>query len=457
MVKSTESWSVRFDHWLWKAEHSGDSQLTKTIWHFTRILFAVIRDIIYGDITLHAMSLVYTTLLSLIPFLALSVSVLTALGVHNQLEPVLQNFLEPLGERAPVITENILQFVDNINVGALGFAGMGLLIYWVISLIQKIEIAFNEIWRVSQARGLGQRFSNYLSVIIIGPVLIASALGTTGTIVGSDFVTEIRDIQPFGWAFSLIGRLLPFFMIIGLFTFLYVFIPNTRVKLKYAFLGGLVAGIIWQWTSLIFAEFATGSTRYEAIYSSFMVGILFLWWLFLAWVILLIGASVSFYAQHAQQITRSRKYVPSASVDEHTGLAIVFRVAKQFDSNGGGTSIAEMESNLSLGPKVIQRMMDKLIKHKILATTSDGSQLIPARSLDKTRIRDVVQILRAPESPMPSSLLADKAITRVATLVDQAFDQAINDQTVADWVRGDDIPQAVEQPPDRQQGQAASS
>lgn len=447
MADESESWSVRLDNWLFQAEHEGDSQLAKIWWHFTRVLFAVIRDILYGDITLHAMGLVYTTLLSLIPFLALSFSVLTALGVHNQLEPVLLNFLAPLGDRAPLIAENILQFVDNIRVGVLGFAGMGFLIYTVISLIGKIENAFNEIWHVSQLRSLGQRFSSYLSVIIVGPVLIASALGTTGTIVGSDFVTQLREVQPFGWLFSTVGQLMPFFMIIGLFTFVYIFIPNTRVKLKYAFLGGLVAGIIWQWTSLIFAEFVAGSTRYEAIYSSFVVGILFLWWLYLAWLILLIGACVSFYSQHAHQITRTRKHIPSATVDERTGLSMVYHVARQFDRAGGGTDIAEMEYNLSVGPEVIQRIAKKLINHRILATTDDGDELIPGRSLDKTTVAEVLEVLRSPEAPLPLSLTADKAVVQVAELIERGFQQQMNGRTVADWVRdGENLAEATSAP-----------
>lgn len=435
--KSDDSWTVRFDNWLWKAEHSNDAKPVRLLWHALRILFAVVRDIFYGDITLHAMGLVYTTLLSLIPFLALSFSVLTALGVHNQLEPVLQNFLEPLGERAPVITDNILRFVDNIRVGVLGFAGMGFLIYTVISLVQKIELAFNEIWRVSQLRSIGQRFTSYLSAIIIGPVLIASALGTTGTLIASDFVTELKAIQPFGWLFSLLGALMPFIMISALFTFLYMFIPNTKVRLKYAAVGGVVAGMIWQWTSLLFAEFVGGSTRYEAIYSSFVVGILFLWWLYLAWLILLIGAGFSFYAQHAHQITRNRRYVPSATIDERTGLAMVYHIAKRFDEGKGSTTIVDMESKLSVGPEVIQRMTRKLIKRKVLATSADGSSLLPARSLDRLPMLELLQILRAPESRMPTSLTRNTAVMEIAELLEHGLDKQLNGQTVAQWVRGE--------------------
>lgn len=437
MTRKTEAWSESIDHWLWKAEHRHDSRLTKGLWHSSRVLFAVIRDILYGNITLHAMGLVYTTLLSLIPFLALAFSVLTALGVHNQLEPILENFLEPLGERAPIITENILQFVDNIRVGVLGFAGMGFLIYTVISLIQKIEQAFNEIWRVSQLRSIGQRFSNYLSVIIIGPVLVVSALGTTGTIVGSNLITEIRQVQPFGWLFSIAGLLSPYLMVIGLFTFLYTFIPNTRVKLRFAFAGGVVGGIIWQWTSLIFAEFVASSTRYEAIYSSFVVGILFLWWLFLSWTILLIGASVSFYAQHAQQITRSRSYEPSAVVDEQTGLALMYEVARRFDTDGGSSSLGEMESTLSVGPEVIERITKKLMKHNLVVTTADGGGLLPGRSLDKILLAELLEVLRAPHTQLPQTLATNAPVQNITRALEDAMAARVSNQTVADWVRGE--------------------
>lgn len=435
MTKKFEAWSESFDHWLWQAQHSGESRLSKSLWHSSRVLFAVVRDILYGNITLHAMGLVYTTLLSLIPFLALAFSVLTALGVHNQLEPVLENFLEPLGDRAPIITENILHFVDNIRVGVLGFAGMGFLIYTVVSLIQKIELAFNEIWRVSQLRSIGQRFSNYLSVIIIGPVLVVSALGTTGTIVGSNLIIEIRQIQPFGWLFSFIGLLSPYFMVIGLFTFLYAFIPNTRVKLRYALAGGVVGGVIWQWTSLIFAEFVASSTRWEAVYSSFVVGILFLWWLFLSWTILLIGASVSFYSQHAQQITRSRKYEPSATVDEQTGLALMFQVAKQFDTDGGASSLSAMESELAVGPEVIERITKKLIKHKLLVSSADGAGLVPGRSLDKITLAELLDVLRAPHAPVPPALAANSSVQTITETLQDAVAESLGELTIADWVR----------------------
>lgn len=431
----------RLDSWLWEVEAARPSAWHKRFWHISRVLIAVVRDLLRGQITLHAMSLVYTTLLSLVPFLALSFSVLKGFGVHNQLEPILDSVLAaPLGENGPQVVNNILTFVDNIKVGVLGSVGLAFLIFTVVSLVQKIERSFNETWRVSESRSMAQRFSSYLSVIMIGPLLVFSAMGVTAAVVNSSWVQSIIAIEPFGWLFALLTSLAPYLVIIGLFTFLYVFIPNTKVKLRHAFLGGLVAGIIWQSTIFGFTIFASASTRYTAIYSGFAVGIMLLIWLYLAWIILLIGSAVAFYSQHAQQITRERVTPPCARIDELTGLAIMYKVARQFDQTGGGVSINEMESNLSVGPEVTARLIEKMIKHKLVVESgSEASCLIPARSLDHIPLAELYQALRAEQTSLPPSLQKDKVLHDFMGKTEEAVNQVLEGQTVADWIR-------VEQP-----------
>lgn len=437
IAKKIENGLGTLDRWLWQVETAHRSKLHQKFWHLSRVIVAVVRDLVRGDITLHAMSLVYTTLLSLVPFLALSFSVLKGFGVHNQLEPILDHMLAaPLGDRGPVVVENILNFVDNIKVGVLGSVGLGVLIYTVISLIQKIERSFNEIWRVSESRSLAQRFSSYLSVIMIGPLLVFSAMGATAALINSETMQHLIEYAPLGWLYGFLSSTMPYVIIIGLFTFLYTFIPNTRVKLPHAFLGGVVAGVIWQTTIFGFTLFVSSSSKYTAIYSGFAVGILLLIWLYLAWLILLVGAAVAFYSQHAQQITRSRVNRPSARIDELTGLAIMHRVAGNFDSNEGGTSIAKMESNLSVGPQEIQRMIHKMLKHDLLMISgADANRLVPARSLDQITLREVYQVLRRHEGDMPSSLLSNAPINTLETRIEAALYAELGEQTVADWVR----------------------
>jgi membrane protein len=223
---------------------------------------------------MRAMSLVYTTLLSLVPLLAVSFSVLKAFGVQNQLEPALLNFLAPLGPKGAELTATIIGFVDNMRVGVLGSVGLALLLYTVVSLIQKVERAFNYTWHVSHNRRFVERFSDYLSVLLIGPVLMFSALGATASILNTSLVLSMAKIPVLGWIIDTGGTLLPYFFAIAAFTFVYVFVPNTRVRLGPAVVGAIVAGVLWQSIGWGFAFFMVGSTNYAAIYSGFAILIL---------------------------------------------------------------------------------------------------------------------------------------------------------------------------------------
>ena len=204
------------------------------------------RDLAMGQLTLRAMSLVYTTLLSIVPLLALSFSVLKAFGVHNQIQPMLLRLLEPLGEQGVEVSLRIAEFIQNMNVGVLGAVGLALLLYTAISLVQKIEESLNYIWHIPQPRRLGERFSRYFSVLIIGPILVFSALGATATVMNIDTVRQLLAFDALSQVVELATRLVPYVLIIAAFTFVYLFIPNTRVRWGPALVGGMVGGVVWQ-------------------------------------------------------------------------------------------------------------------------------------------------------------------------------------------------------------------
>jgi membrane protein len=170
-----------------------------------RVLHMLVRELLGGQLNLRAMSLVYTTLLSLVPLLAISFTVLKGFGIHNQIEPMLHNFLEPLGPEGDTVAERILSFVGHVDVGVLGSVGTVMFIYTVIALLQKIEAAFNFVWQVEHLRSLSQRFSNYLSVVLIGPVLIFSA-----TVLSSDIARRLLAIDHFTTLLLSAGVLVPF-------------------------------------------------------------------------------------------------------------------------------------------------------------------------------------------------------------------------------------------------------
>ena len=153
-----------------------------------RTVLVLVRDLAFGQLTLRAMSLVYPTLLSIVALLALSFSLLKVFGVYSQIEPLLLNLLEPLGDKGVEVASRIAEFIENMNVGVLGALGLTLLLYTAISLMQKIEESLNFIWHIPHPRRLGERFSRYLSVLMVGPILVFSALGVTATVMNIDTV-----------------------------------------------------------------------------------------------------------------------------------------------------------------------------------------------------------------------------------------------------------------------------
>ncbi len=363
-----------------------------------RTAYALVRDVVSGQLTLHAMSLVYTTLLSIVPMLALSFSVLKALGVHQRLEPFLFQFFQPLGPRGVEMAEQVLGFVDNMKVGVLGSVGLAMLVYTVISLVQKIERSFNMIWRVPDMRSLAQRFSNYLSVIMVGPLLMVSAIGISATIFSSTIVQTLMEIEPFGSLILAASRFTPFFLVVGAFTFVYIFIPNTRVKLRYAFIGGLISGISWQAGSMLFASFVAGSAKYAAIYSSFAIGIILLIWIYLNWMILLLGASLAYYLQNPAAVAKRREVRQSPELQEKVALALMWMVVRPFARGETAPQQEDLEQTLGVPGEVTRGISDKLIRAGILNLAGrNGDQLTPGRALDLISVRDVLDAVRADE------------------------------------------------------------
>ncbi|MBS3805480.1 MAG: YihY/virulence factor BrkB family protein [Oleiphilaceae bacterium] len=370
-----------------------------------RTAYALVRDIANGNLTLHAMSLVYTTLLSIVPLLALSFSVLKALGVHERMEPFLFQFFQPMGPQGVQLAEQILGFVDNIKVGVLGSVGLALLVYTVISLIQKIESSFNMIWRVPQMRSVGQRFSNYLSVIMVGPLLMVSGIGMSAAVLGTEAVQTLAAIEPFGSLIALVTRLMPFFLVCGAFTFFYAFMPNTRVKIKYALIGGVLAGILWQAASITFAATVATSARYAAIYSGFAIGIIMLIWLYLNWLILLLGASISYYLQNPGAIAKHREVQFSPELQEKIALTLMWQVCKPFNEGKPAPHQEALEHKLRVPGEVTRRISDKLIRHGLLSLAgSGGDRLVPGRDLDLITVDDVLKAVRQDEERMVQRL-----------------------------------------------------
>jgi len=159
---------------------------------------ALIRDWLSGDISIRAMSLAYTTLLSLVPLMVFSFAILKGLGARADLRLIVHEFLRPVGSAATQLTESVMQFVANMRGELLGSIGLAFLVYTVITTIQKVETSFNFVWRVGRRRSFGRRFTEYLTVMILGPILLAVALGLLGSAENSPVARWLYAVARYG-------------------------------------------------------------------------------------------------------------------------------------------------------------------------------------------------------------------------------------------------------------------
>ena len=396
-----------------------------------RLIVVAISDFRDGVLSIRATSLVSTTLLSLVPFLAVTFSVLKAFGVHQQFEPLLAQGLEPLGEKGSEIAGHIVEFVNNLKVGALGAVGLAGLFYTTFSLIDKIEEALNYIWRVRDARPLARKFTDYLSVVLVGPVLVFTAVATIASAQSHWLVQTILRIEPVGTAVLWVTAFMPFVLICLGFTFLYKFVPHTQVRVASALVGGVTGGILWKIVGMLFASFVAGATRYSAIYSGFAILILFLLWLYVGWLIVLVGAQVAYYHQHpTAYLTRLRWKQDTAAFQEHLALTMLVHVTRQYMAGAPPYQTPQLAAKLGVPLSALEALVENFVEHGLMYRTSEPKGMTLGRPPEQITVLDVLQLVAHKDQPDVLQQSNDP-IGALLRQRDQAVRQALDGVTLA--------------------------
>jgi len=430
---------------IWDASLEGVPGWRSALVKAARLVIALARDWLAGQISLRATSLVYTTLLSVVPLLAFTFSVVKAFGVNNIIAPLLHELLAPLGEKGGEIASRILGFVQNMQVGVLGSLGLVFLIYTVIALIGQIEDSLNFIWRVEEPRTWGQRFSKYVSVLLVGPILVVAAIGMTASIKSAAVVQWLLTVRAFGEIAYIASQFVPYVLVSVAFTFVYVLMPNTRVRLVPALIGGIVAGVLWQLAGAVFTTLVVGSTRYAAIYSSFAILVMFLIWIYIGWLILLLGASVSFYVQNPQYMrVLSRPPTLSGRVREKLALLITYRIATQYRQGQPALSVEQLSARLDVPRESIAEMVSALQRHRILLPTRDEPpRFVPSRALEAIPVKVVLDAAREVGEPegirmaqLPFAAEVDDTIEHAERAVARSLEQVTFQDLCRDEERG---------------------
>lgn len=394
MTKLKEAKSF-FEERLWESEFDGLSPWHRGLYHCLRILSLVVEGFITNRCLLLASALTYTSLLSLVPLLALMLSILKGLGVHNTLEPIL---LEKLSAGSEEVVSQIIRYIDRTNVKALGALGLAGLIATAISLIGNIELALNRIWGVHKTRSLGRKFSDYLSVLLTFPILMVAALGLTGSIQSATLVRAVLQLPGLSHLVLFLAILSPYFLMWLALTFLYSYLPNTTVPVRSAFFGGVIAGTLWQLAQWAYIHFQVGVARYNAIYGAFAQLPIFLVWLYVSWIVVLLGAVIA--CAH-QNIKTYRKEAVGDSVHyagrEELGLRLLFLIGKSFYSEGEPWTAEQLSRKLDVPVRPVKEMIAHYCQAGILMPAArEGDEVyLFAKAPERLRVDDLIETMRS--------------------------------------------------------------
>jgi membrane protein len=348
----------------------------------------VVRDFVADRCMLRASALTYTSLLSFIPLLALMFSVLKGLGVQNKLEPLI---LEHIAVGSEEVIVRVIEYINNTNVARLGTFGLVFLILTVLTLLSNIEDSFNAIWYVRETRSLMRRFSDYFSVVILGPIFLLLAMSMTSALKAQAFTLRLQEMTYVGVLIAFLFKVLPYMAMWAAFTFLYTFMPNIKVQLRAAMVGGIFGGTLWQLSQWAYVNFQVGVSKYNAIYGTMAALPILMVWIYLSWTIVLLGLEVAYAWQNLRNLRQEALGGEAnfASL-ELMSLTVLVLLAERFQLGESPLEAQEIATQLDMPPKLTRNILGNLVRLRILSeVTLEGRDEIcfqPGRATDATEV-----------------------------------------------------------------------
>ena len=381
---------------FWQDEDRGPGNLLAL--KCLRVLVLAGRGLIRNQSLVRSSALAYATILGFIPLFALLFAILQAMGVPRLLATY---FLEHLAPGSRDFATQILQYIESTKVTSLGVFGVVVLLLDLFIIMTNVEMAFNKTWQVSRTRPWSRKVSDYLSIFLIFPILMAMALTFSTSFWGVRYVIEVLSgIMP-AIFFTATRWMVSLGLLWFSFIFIYLVMPNTRVKFWSALLGGVVGGTVWQLAQWIFTWIQGASTFYNAIYGA-LYHLLFLFiWLFWCWLILLFGTEIAFAHQNLGRLTRQFRcpLAPPEPVDDYLCLAALVSIGERFVKQQPPLSRDELGQMLprgdNLADRVILALQDcNLVVEVVPARSGSSPQFLPKLPLNQVTVKEVLDGLR---------------------------------------------------------------
>ena len=374
------------------------------------ILISLYNDFMAKRVLASASRLTYSTLLATVPILAVVFAIARGFGYNIYIEEWFRDLLKA----QPDVSEIIIGFVNSylINTKKGVFLGIGLLFMLgtVLMLISTIEETFNDIWLVRKPRSMFRTFTDYMALLFALPIGIVAISGLS--IWMQAFNRHLIDITIIGPLMKFAIELIPYVVLSAVFVGLYVFMPNTKVRVRSALIPGIAAGVSMQLFQLIYVNSQIWVSNYNAIYGSFAVIPLFMLWMQISWTIILVGAELSYTIQnHDEFLSSNSQSELSYKTRFVLSAKIMSIICKRFAEGGQAYNSMQLKLQLGISMRVLSRLLYDLQQiHFITEIMHDdkGEEVLyqPAEALDILTIGELHSRLAQLGSDIDSDILS---------------------------------------------------
>jgi len=439
-----------FCSWVWQAPEKGESFALRLLRGALRIVFIVVRESQNDRVTLRASALTFTVVLSLVPMLALGTAVLKGLGAGDQMRQAAYTLIEQFDAESsetdipadsltdpdaremqsdnellsqpqdtidneqetspPEIQpagltshlrkaiDQIFDYVDRTDFTTLGTFGVLGMVFAALGVLGSIERSMNAIWQTSTGRALGRKVIDYMALMILLPLSVNIAIGATTFLQSSALYAHIQDILPAIWLQKFLFKALPIGVLVLTFSLLYQFLPNTRVGYIPALGGGIFGGITWFWVQVLYVKMQIGVAKYNAIYGSFATLPLFFLWIYIAWVIFLLGAEFSFAFQTWRQYQWKNILISPAA-----RMAMAFNImaaALEDYKNRKITDRKSLAETLNQTEKTVGFIVNELVEGGLLRVVDGKLEgYVPAAPMDDLKPSEIMDTIIGRDLP----------------------------------------------------------
>lgn len=470
---------------IWQWDAAGMPTFRKAGVHLVRLGFLLLRGLKEHQSFFRASGLTYITVLSLVPLLAFAFALAKGFGAYDHLvkeaivpfldntfgrleapaepgvqpraeegrEEALEGAGDLFGEGDEVVQlrevfDKLLEFVGRTNVANLGAIGLVVLMFTVLKLLGHVENSMNAIWGVTRSRTLVRKFADYLSLVVITPLLVIAATALAAAFQSSGFKEFVREKLYLGPFVELGLAAVPFLGIWLAFALLYLIMPNTRVRVRSAALGGFLGALAWTLFQVLHVQMQLGVAQYNTLYASFAAFPLFLLWVWSSWVSVLLGAELAYADQHAKTYLRHARAGSADQAWLHAvALRIMLRATQAFVERRPPLAFEPLFEELGISERHLREALDRLERAGLLVVTEDrgraaqrGSRAQDAWALgadpDRVRASDVLIALdgQANSGALPSDDPLDERADRTLSALAKDLEGTEANRTLKELV-----------------------